>query len=75
LHARIRSRLNAWQNMAFVWAQQHPDKMLVLNGHRRTWYVCKRGQYVFFRLPFHDAGGERTYISQDGHWRIHVDED
>jgi hypothetical protein len=57
-----RSRLNAWQQVAFVWAQQHPDKMLVLDGHRRTWHVYKRGEYISFRLPFHDAGRERTHI-------------
>ena len=68
-----RSRLNAWQQVASVWAQQHPDKLLVLDSRRRTWHVYKRGQYVSFRLPFHDAGGERTYISRDGHHKIHVD--
>jgi hypothetical protein len=46
----------------------------VLDGHRRTWHVYKRGEYVSFRLPFRDAGGERTYICPDGHWKIHVDE-
>lgn len=70
-----RSRLNAWQRLAFAWCQQHPDRLLMLVGKHRSWDVYRRGEYVEFRLPYHDMGGERSYISRDGYWKIHVDED
>ena len=49
--------------------------MVRTRDRAREWHVYVRGEYVSFELPFHDAGGERLYISQDGRTKVHVDED
>jgi hypothetical protein len=47
----------------------------MLASRHRSWIIYKRGAYVEFRLPYHDMGGERSYISRDRYSKIHIDED
>jgi hypothetical protein len=72
---RYRSPMRRWQQMAYRWALQHPERMLVLRNDTNFWEVYKRGEYVEFGLPHHDAGGERHYISRNGKSKIRVNED
>ncbi len=64
-----------WMALAYTWARQNPDRVLTLTGRRFSWHVYQRGEYVSFKLPFHDNGGEKEYISRDGLTRIMVNDD
>lgn len=70
-----RSPLNAWQQAAFQWAQENPEKMLTVEANGKDWLVYRRGEYVEFYLPHQDAGGENVYITQNGKIKYHVNED
>jgi hypothetical protein len=70
-----RSPLTAWQKKAFEWARQHPDLRMSVEANGRHWEINMRGDYVEFVLPYHDAGGERAYITQDGRSKFHINED
>jgi len=64
-----------WMVPAYAWARQNPDRVLTLYSHPFSWHVYQRGEYVSFKLPFHDSGGEKEYISRDGVSRIKVNDD
>jgi rubredoxin len=70
-----RSPMRSWQQTAYRWAIQHPGRMLILRNASNSWEVYKRGEYVEFGLPHHDAGGVRHYISRNGKSKIRVNED
>ena len=58
--------MSDWQVIAHEWAVAHPDEMLVITtGGRRkfVWHVNLEGDHVVFGLPYHDAGGEKHYVS------------
>jgi hypothetical protein len=64
-----------WMVPAYAWARQNPDRVLTLFSRHFSWHVYQRGEYVSFKLPFHDSGGEKEYISRDGVSRIKVNDD
>ena len=70
-----RRRLLEWMVPAYAWARQNPDRVLTLYSRCFSWHVYQRGEYVSFKLPFHDSGGEKEYISRDGVSRIKVNDD
>jgi hypothetical protein len=74
------SDLNDWQQAAYPIAWHYPDVQVIVNtgryGPRRyDWVVYRRGEYINFSLPHHDAGGERDYISRDGRTRVLINID
>ena len=64
-----------WCEYNYGGGQQHLNRLLMLVRVGRSWGVYRWGEYIEFRLPYHDMGGERSYISRDGYCKIHVDED
>ena len=74
-----RSKCNDWQQAVWNWCILNPRKALYLETHDRSrprdWHCCKRGEYVDFGLPHHDAGGERNWISLDGVSKVLVNVD
>ena len=69
-----RPRLD-WMIPAYAWARQNPDRVLTLYSRHFSWHVYQRGEYVSLKLPFHDSGCEKEYISRDGVSRIKVNDD
>lgn len=70
-----RTRLQAWQRLAFAFCKQHPKLQLHLISPSREWSVYVRGEYVEYNLPHHDMGGENTYVSVDGRYKVHINRD
>ena len=64
-----------WMALAYTWARGNPDRVLTLKSRCFSWHVYQRGEYVSFKLPFHNSGGEKEYISRDGLSRIKVNDD
>lgn len=72
---RYSSPLSRWQRMAYDFAIQNPKIVLHVETFRHEWRVYLRGEYVEFRLPFHDKGGEKSYITRTGRTKVQVDDD
>ena len=73
------SQLAPWMRYAFHWAVLHPAEVLVLKsrgkGRKVEWHVFARADFVEFQLPYHDSGGEHSYISIDCNTKVHVNAD
>lgn len=65
-----RSPLTRWQKLAYRWAQENPESLLVLESRSHLWNVYVRGEYIEFALPHHGMGGERHYASRNGKSKI-----
>jgi len=70
-----KSPLVGWMPAAFRWCSVNPLYRLKFSTPGRDWYVYKRGEYVTFELPHHDAGGEKAWVSCDGKSRILINVD
>ncbi len=70
-----RSRLVDWQKVAFAWCRANPSQMLIMEDGKQDWQIYARGDHVEFVLPYHDAGGERAYITKDGRSKILINVD
>lgn len=64
--ADYRRPMSRWQKLAYAWAIENPDKMLILENDRYCWQVYKRGDFVEFGLPHHGKGGEKHWMSRTG---------
>ncbi len=66
-----------WMRLAVRMAQLDPTmKFVFINEHRRLQYeVYDLGEYVEIRLPHHDMGGEKTWVTKDGKTRLCIDVD
>ena len=69
--SRCTSSSSDWQVLAQEWAKMNPTKRLIITTytnftHSNTfvWHVYQRGEYVEMRLPHHDSGGEKSFISR-----------
>lgn len=67
--------LSSWQRMAYDFAIQNPMLVLHVETDRYEWNVYLRGEYVEFRLPYHDKGGEKSYVTRTGRTKVQVDDD
>jgi hypothetical protein len=54
-------RINEWAARDYAWVGQ-PENLVTLRKLGCDLTVARRGDYIIFSLPHHDAGGERTYI-------------
>jgi hypothetical protein len=72
---RYSSSLSNWQRMAYDFAIQNPMLVLHVETDRYEWNVYLRGEYVEFRLPYHDKGGEKSYVTRTGRTKVQVDDD
>lgn len=72
---RYSSPLSNWQRMAYDFAIQNPMLVLHVETDRYEWNVYLRGEYVEFRLPYHDKGGEKSYVTRTGRTKVQVDDD
>lgn len=69
------SRLTCWQQLAYEYCKANPGDRLVVENNRFTYHVCARGEYVEFGLPYHDSGGEKHWVSNNGKSRVLVNVD
>lgn len=69
------SPLSGWQKLAYMWALENPDKILIVENRTHYWRIYLRGEYVEFALPRQDRGGERNYITRNGKTKLLVNED
>lgn len=67
--------MKPWMKLAYQWADLHPDSILCVGNDRFDWLVYKRGVYTCFDLPHHDRGGEKSFVSNDGVYRVLIAED
>lgn len=72
---RYSSPLSLWQRMAYDFAIQNRNSVLHVESNRHEWSVYFRGEYVEFRLPYHEKGGEKSYITRTGKTKVQVDDD
>jgi len=70
-----RSPVTAWQKIAYAWALANPFYKLKITMPGRKWEVYAEGDYVMFALPYHDAGGERHYVSANGRSKVLINVD
>ena len=64
-----------WMIPAYAWAAEDKWSRCLPGRRHFSWHVYQRGEYVSFKLPFHDSGGEKEYISRDGMSRLKVNDD
>ena len=69
------SPLSRWQRMAYDFAIQNPKIVLHVETYRHEWRVYLRGEYVEFRLPSQEKGGEKSYVTRTGKTKVQVDDD
>lgn len=70
-----RSPLVRWMPKAFAWCKANPYYRLDISPPGRKWYVYAQGDFVVFKLPHHDYGGEKAWVSRDGKTRVLVNVD
>ena len=69
------SVVTAWQKQAYEWACQNIHYKLLVETPGKEWEVLHFGEYVEFRLPHQDLGGEKTYISRNNKSKVLVNQD
>lgn len=69
------TKLTGWKKPAYAWAVANPLWKLTFDQHGLSWHVNSGGKYVEFALPYHDAGGEKNWISQSGKTLVLVNVD
>lgn len=53
-----------WQIEACNFVYERPETAIAFSGKRYCWTFRRRGEWVAIELPYHDAGGEKYWISQ-----------
>lgn len=69
------SRLIGWFRLAYHWAKAYSLYTLAIETARRDWEISAENDWVVIKLPYHDKGGEYTWISRDGIHKVLIDVD
>lgn len=75
LGAFVQSNLSAAKRAMFAFCRSFPELRLGVYYRTQHYEIYRQGEYIHFRLPFHDHGGEKSWISRDGRTAVKVDED
>lgn len=64
------SRVVPWMQLIAGWAWEHPTQEISFSVKRGTslhtdYTIIRCDDHIIIRLPYHDAGGEKTWITKD----------